>query len=243
LDDLAIITWMVPADALREHLPEGLEPLEWNSNSGPTSLISMVAFRDRGFRFNFCPIARLSGGQVNYRAYVRRGGLTGVWFFGTSLDHRLVGIPRTLWRMPWHRDRVAVAADWDGGQLHEWSLRADGDWGSARVLLRGRGDPGGGDGPFNPPVHGVDIGRDLAPVLVDPQRGWFRRTDGLLGRYSVSHPPMSLLRADVLLARTDVFSRLGLVPAEQAPVDARVTGRIRFDVHTPPRRVPGPSRG
>lgn len=233
LDDLAIVTWAVDPEVLAASLPDGFEPLTWPRAGTPVALVSMVAFRDRDFHFRFWPHTRLQCGQINYRAYVRHGGLTGVWFYGTSLDSRLVAVAQRLWRMPWHHDRIDVAAQWAGDRLTRMTVQANGPWGDADLDLTQAAGPVG-----SPPIPDLAMGRDLTDVLTDPVRGWFRRTDGRVGRYSVAHPPMLMSPATVGRARSAVFERLGLVTPDAAPLDARATRAIRFEVHTPPRQVP-----
>lgn len=235
LDDLVIVTWAVDPQLLAEQLPNGFEPLTWPRAGTPVALVSMVAFRDRDFHFRFWPYTRLQCGQINYRAYVRHRGLTGVWFFGTSLDSRLVAVAQRLWRMPWHHDRIDVAAQWQGDRLARMTVRANGPWGNADLDLVGAAGPVG-----SPPIPGLAMGQELTEVLTDPVRGWFRRTDGRVGRYSVAHAPMIMSPATVVTARSAVFERLGLIAPGVAPIDARATPAIRFDVHTPPTPLPPP---
>jgi hypothetical protein len=177
--------------------------------------VSAVPFLDRAFHFRAAPLPRLSCGQVNHRAYVvDRDGTTGVWFFGTSLDSRLVVIPRRLWRMPWHRERVRISLD-------EQSYRADvdGDFGGLRIRLRRTGEP-------------LDADR----AFLDPFVGWYPRTGGRepIGRYTVWHEPLALERCEVDLASVDLHQRLGLLGSGAMPVWAGVQATTTFDVHTPP---------
>lgn len=228
-------------------LPAGFVPLTWpwTGRSAPTSatglpheaaLVSMVAFTDRDFRFNFWPATSVACGQINYRAYVRHGGQTGVWFFHTSLDSRLVAVPRRLWGMPWHRDQVAVTARWrdPGPTLDFLEVAADGASGATRVRLSGVGRHPGVE-----PVPGLDLGGplEISDRYTDPTLGWFARPRGALRRYSVWHPRMRMVPARAVTARCALFERLGLIDADQKPVDARAIREVRFDVHTPPRRL------
>lgn len=232
LDDLAIVTWAVEPERLAQHLPAGWEPLGWKRSGTDVALVSMVSFRDRDFRFNFWPWTRLRCGQINYRAYVRHGDQTGVWFFGTSLDSRLVSVPKTLWKMPWHLDRIDVSSTWRGDRLDGMQVRARGAWGDADAELVAEGGPVG-----SPPMVGLTLGEDLSQVLVDPFVGWYGRTTGGVGSYSVAHAPMRMAPCRVLSARSAVFERLGLIEPNDHPIDARATRQIRFQIHTPPRRL------
>nr|BFE81370.1 hypothetical protein GCM10020093_039710 [Planobispora longispora] len=125
LDDFAIVSYRVSAEALGRLLPAGFAPMEFAFDGGAAAMVSAVAFRDRDFHFRFCPPAAISCGQINYRAYVTAGGEPGVWFFGTSLDHPVVAVPRLLWGMPWRRERIRITADWDAAPAR-WRLDGDG---------------------------------------------------------------------------------------------------------------------
>ena len=235
LDDLAIVSWAVPPDRLSAQLPPGFDPIVWSGPSGdPRSMISCVAFLDRDFRFQFWPWTQVRCGQVNYRAYVRHRGKAGVWFFGTSLDSSLVAIPRRLWRMPWHRDQVDVRAHWRRQRLDRYQARGSGPWAALQLDLTGAGEAPG----IHPiPSLGMTANAEISTIYTDPVQGWFRRTDGKIGAYSVWHPRMRMVPARVGTARCSLFERLGLIAAGAPPVDARVIREVRFEVHTPPGKL------
>jgi uncharacterized protein YqjF (DUF2071 family) len=224
--DFALLTWAVDPALVQPLLPDGFTV---DIRAG-AALISMVPFIDRRFRFRCLPFAPVTCGQVNYRTYVRHGGLSGVWFFGTSLDSVFVALPQVAWKMPWHRDRVTIASSWAGPSCESWELDASGQWGSAHVVLRGRSRPMAA-----PPGFGGDD--DVSLVLCDPFVGWYARKDGSgVGRYSVWHQPLALEDAEIDEARVDVFASLGLTTPGQPPDFAGVQRSVLFDVHTPPIR-------
>lgn len=241
LDDLAIVSWSLPPGRLAAVLPPGFEPISWPNTSGEArSLISCVAFRDRDFRFRFWPWTQVRCGQVNYRAYVRYRGQTGVWFFRTSLDSPLVVVPSRLWRMPWHRDQVTVSASWQGERLQSYRVTGAGPSGALEVHLTGTG---AAPGSHPIPALALTESADISDLYTDPVRGWFRRTDGGVGAYSVWHQRMRMVPAAVESARCSLFEHLGLIDAGDGPLDARVIRAVRFEVHTPPRRVVRPPVG
>ena len=212
LEDFAIIEWAVDPGRLKAQLPPGFEPEE---RSG-AAYVAMVAFRNHGFHFRGAPFVRLSCGQADYRTFVRHGGERGVWFFGGSLSSRLVRVAISLWKMPWHHDSIDIATSLENETCSHWRLAATGDWGAASVAL-------------------TTTGRafDEATPLV----GWYPRTDGGVGRYSVWHEPLQLREAVTDEARCDVFERLGLIDKDQQPIGAGVQRIIPFDVHTPPTNI------
>ena len=228
LDRFALVTYAVEPARLTRALPYGFVAEE----RAGTALISAVPFLDRDFRFRALPFAKVSCGQVNYRAYVTHGEQRGVYFFGTSLDSVWVHLPRVVWRMPWHRDRMQVDATWsdDDGRCTSYRLEAEGTWGTARLRAHGTGRRLPDPACFVDPV-------DCRAVLLDPFTGWYGRRNGRgLGRYSVWHEPLDLEEVVVDEARFQVFDDLDLVDHDQAPLAAGVQRSVAFDVHTPPVR-------
>lgn len=224
LDRFAIVTWAVEPERLAAILPAGFSPERFELDDGTqASLVSAVSFLDRDFRFRGAPFVRLSCGQVNHRAYVRRGGEPGVWFVGTSLDHVLVAIPRVLWRMPWHRERIEVEATWGEAGCTAMTVEVIGAWGAMDIELGG--EPATVPSALRSPLH------------TDPFVGWYPRLGGGIGRYTVWHEPIGLQAVSVHHARAQPFEALGVLDAGQPPVGALVSRTIDFDVHTPPRRI------
>ena len=181
LEDFAIISYRVPLDVIARHLPEGFEPEAFSFVDGTTAgLVSAVPFKDRDFHFRFAPKVAISCGQINYRAYVRRHGERGVWFFGTNLDHPLVTVPRTLWRMPWSRSRISISADWTDSRAR-WNMTAADSSGRSHCDLVET------TGPLQP-LDGFSSVDDMLAILTHPTTGWYRRLGGGIGRYSIWHP-------------------------------------------------------
>jgi hypothetical protein len=104
-------------------------------------------------------------------------------------------------------------------------FEADGNWGAATVALTSFGRPFGGGA------------SSVGATLVDPMIGWYPRSDGGIGRYSVWHEPLQLQEAVAEVARCDVFQRLGLIDTGQTPSGAGLQRRVEFDVHTPPAKI------
>ena len=153
-----------------------------------------------------------------------------MWFFGTSLDSVFVALPRYAWSMPWHRDRIAIEAHWDGPGPARLRLRAEGRWGSAEHELVDTGAP-------LECLDGFSDLDEMHTVLTDPVDGWYRRRDGRLGHYSVWHDALTVRPWQVVQARFLVLERLGLITPDTEAHSALVQRRVAFDVHTPPTRV------
>jgi len=227
-----MVSYRAPTDALAAVLPDGVEPDVFTFDDGSmASLVSAVPFLDRDFHFRFCPPVKVACGQVNYRAYVTFRGERGVWFFGTSLDSVFVALPRYAWQMPWHKDRIAIEASWDGDRCESWSFEATGAWGEGSCRMAATGEP----------LARLDGFADLdetVEVLTHPMVGWYQRRRGAIGRYSVWHEVLGVRPCRVDEARFTVFERLGLVEPDAPPHSAVVARTVHFDVHTPPTKMP-----
>lgn len=85
--DLAFLHWKVPADALRVHLPSGLELDTYDGDAW----LGIVPFRMEGVRFRGLPPIPTASTfpELNVRTYVRAGGRAGVWFLSLDAGSRL----------------------------------------------------------------------------------------------------------------------------------------------------------
>jgi hypothetical protein len=84
---------------------------------------------------------------------------------------------------------------------------------------------------------GLDARGQSTETLADPLLGWYPRRDGGVGRYSVWHEPLQMQEARADVTRCEVFERLGLIDADQPPSSAGLQRKVRFDVHTPPKKI------
>ena len=230
LEDLAVVTWAVPLPALASLLPAEVSPRSFtlsrhgDEGSGEVGLASLVAYRYRNFRFRGLPFARVAARQVHVRAHVQLGGEDGVWFFSTSLDHPFVFLPKGLWAMPWHRDRIQEEAVWEGEVLQREEVAVEGTR-ALRLRLGG-------------PAAGPLLAHDLVHEVVHPAVGWWQRTRGAgLGCLRVGHTTAEPSPVGVQEASCALLEGLGLVEPGAWPLNALAARSAAIEVHTPPRRV------
>ena len=113
LEDLVIVTWAPPVDALTRLLPRGLRP--WSRDG--RGRLSAVLFRNRGLRPVFPGIPRLDCFQMNLRTYVldaATGRPGAVFFHGLYLSKAwLAGLSSAVFRVPfdWLPLRLSVRRD------------------------------------------------------------------------------------------------------------------------------------
>jgi hypothetical protein len=226
--DFAIVTFTVDPGALRALLPGDVVPDVFTLSSGtPAAFVSAVSFRARRFHLRALAWPRASFPQTNYRAYVRVRGERGVWFLGTSLGSALAVLPRRLWGLPWHRDRIALEADWQGERCLRYSLRTDG-WGEAELETVGRDQ--------DERLDGFTDEHQAREVLTHPLIGYFPRSDGQRVKVTVWHPPLAPRQGDARRARFAVFERAGLVQPGQAPHSVLLQRETQFVTFLPPKR-------
>jgi uncharacterized protein YqjF (DUF2071 family) len=107
-DDLLFAHWRLPVEALRPHVPRGLE-LDTHEGS---AWLGITPFRVSGLRLRgMPPLPRLSSFlELNVRTYVTFGDRPGIWFFSLDASSSLaVEAARRLYRLPYFRARIVAA--------------------------------------------------------------------------------------------------------------------------------------
>jgi uncharacterized protein len=136
-DELLFAHWRAPADALRSHLPDGLE-LDLFEDA---AWIGVTPFRVTGLRARGLPPLPLVSSflEVNTRTYVTAGGKPGIWFFSLDAESDLaVEAARRFYKLPYFR--ADMRSDWRDGRLRYESTRRGGGRGALRVGYRPIGD-------------------------------------------------------------------------------------------------------
>jgi len=237
LQHLVIVTYWVDPFSLRKHLHPRFEPVCLAVEGGPRrALVSVVTFLDHDFRFVALPWFKRSFGQTNYRAYVEdtQTGEQAAWFFGTCLDSISVAVPRYLWRLPWHRARMAFDCRYDQatGRYSTFSVRTHSRWAPAQLVIEDSGKP---------PAHlsGVSNLEAGLVLLTHPMRGYFFRQDGALGSYMIWHDRAKPTLGGLREASYPLLQRLEL--AQEGDRDSvhsvLIQPSIDFTIYLPPSRV------
>jgi uncharacterized protein len=136
-DELLFAHWRAPADALRSHLPEGLELDLFEDEAW----IGVTPFRVTGLRARGLPPLPLISSflEVNTRTYVTAGGKPGIWFFSLDAESDLaVQAARRVYKLPYFR--ADMRAYWRDGRLRYESTRRGGGRAALRVGYRPIGD-------------------------------------------------------------------------------------------------------
>lgn len=235
LRHFALITYALPAERLRPHIPERFEIQTFPIGGRDLALMSAVPFLDEDFTFyRIAPFIRWTFAQTNYRVYGidRKTGEPCVWFFGTTLGGWPVHAARALWRIPWHYARYEVDCRFDeaAGRYEKFRFAHRSKWADAEMALEHTGEP----------MELLPGFTDLAEqklILTHPVTGYFYRTDGRVGTYSVWHEEIPLTTGAPKQLYFSLYERLGLLSREemQQPHSVLICPQIQFDVHLPPR--------
>lgn len=186
-EQLLFAHWRVPIEALRAHLPPGLEV----DTFGGEAYVGITPFRVTGLRLRGLPPLPLVSSflEVNCRTYVSLGGeKPGIWFFSLDASSRLaVEGARRLYRLPYFRASMTGPPSFS-------SVRVEG--GADRVLeatYRPAGDPA----PAEPAT--------LENFLTERYCLYTADATGALHRAEIHHPPWLLAAAHAAIRRNSLL--------------------------------------
>lgn len=198
--DLLFAHWRVPEEALRVHLPPGLE-LDLREDS---AWLGVVPFRMSGIRpRGLPPLPGLSAfPELNLRTYVIRDGRPGVWFFSLDATQPLaVRFARRAFHLPYMDAVMACEAEGDGIRYRSRRMHRD----EPPAEFRGRYGPAG-------PAFEAAPG-SLDHWLTERYSLYAVDGDGRLHRGDIHHRPWPLQPAWAELELNSVAAPLGLALA------------------------------
>ena len=222
LRDLLVLTYAVPAEAVRPHLPENLplDMLPSLEGERMAFIQTTCAFHEKA-RWSVLP--EKAGGQsfhqITYRVLTRREGRRGAFALRTyvSSDEGRAAQRAISRDADFARFNIYIAGDPARATYDSYGLRAQGDVGKTQIEARAL--PGPIAMPF--PFGSVD---ELATFLVDRPDNYFRASApksgiGLLtqeyGPLTKPSPPVALELTET--ARLTLWTGLDLFPATDPP--------------------------
>jgi len=122
-ESLLFLHWRVPVEALRPHIPAGLEIDTFEGEAW----VGLVPFAMKDVRLKHLPAVPGTANflETNLRTYVHHQGVPGVWFFSLDAAAWLpVQIARAVWKLPYHHARMAMSRDPDGVVAYTTERRA-----------------------------------------------------------------------------------------------------------------------
>ena len=96
-----------------------------------------------------------------------------------------------------------------------------------------------------PLLPGFETLEQQVTHLTHPVQGWYWRTDERVGTYTIWHDRLELTGAQATRCRFALYERLEIATREElaAPHSALICPETYFEIHMPPRVVPGLRRG
>ena len=213
--DLGLVTWQIPAEVLRPHLPPGLEPDSLATDPEGVAYVSFVAFRflDTKVKGIAVPL-HTDFPEVNLRAYVRE--TTGQRRRGVTFIAELVPKPAIAMvaNLLYHEHYRAVTMDCNVDEVGEFRrMRVNIELGErthAMTLLGHRA-------PVMPAAESTEH------FFKEHEWGFGRDGDGELVVYRVHHPqwqvyPTSLDRLELAVDFGELYGEPWGVLDQLAPV-------------------------
>ncbi|MCI0573315.1 MAG: DUF2071 domain-containing protein [Myxococcaceae bacterium] len=205
--ELLFLHWRVPAAVLQPLLPPELTVDTFEGDA----YVGLVPFTMKGVRPVWAPaLPGLSAfHETNVRTYVHLGGREpGVWFFSLDAASSVaVALARSLWFLPYHRARMALAREPDGTIGYVTERR----WpGPLPATCRVRYRPVGEVRPAEPGT--------LEHFLVERYLLYARDRSGRLRVGRVHHRPYPLQGAVVLTLEESLLTAAGLRRGEEPPL-------------------------
>jgi uncharacterized protein YqjF (DUF2071 family) len=186
--------WPVPLSELRPLVPPELELDDFDGSGW----VSVTPFVLKGLRIRYLP--HIPGAddfpEMNFRTYVRVGGVPGIWFFSLDAASRLaVSGARTFYRLPYKNARMHVRSI--RGGIEYRSRRLDG-----RAVLQARYRP------IGPSFHAAP--GTLEYFLTERYALYVVLRDRTIIRGDIHHPPWDLQPAEATFVQNTVAEAEGV---------------------------------
>jgi uncharacterized protein YqjF (DUF2071 family) len=238
---LLFLHWPMPAEPLRERLPEGLELDLYQGQAW----IGVIPFTMWGVRTTFFPPVPgiRSFHELNVRTYVRGGGVPGVWFFSLDASSPLaVYAARLTYHLPYYSANMSL--EQRDGAIHYRSERTHRNAPEARFRATWTcGEPLPESRPGS-----------LEHFLTE-RYCLYSEHRGKIFRGRIHHPPWPLRRANVESVESTMVEALGLptpegeplmhhadeVAVEIWPLESRAVAGRRLGLRDPSGSTPVPS--
>ncbi len=240
LKNFALINYALPKSRLERHIPaQHFDIPEFEIGGKKMALMSVVPFYDEDFRFvNICPFLKFGFPQTNFRVYVinKKTNEHVAWFLGTTLGSPLVKISQLFWKLPWHFARYDFKCQFNAAEnrFQKYNVEFTSDWCQASLEIEDTGHP-------IDTVEGFSSFDEMMLILTHPVEGYFFRTDGKVGTYSIWHEEMTLTKAHSKHLYFSLFEKLGLLSKEEmnSPHSIFVCPEIGFKILLPPKEQLG----
>lgn len=216
--ELLFLHWKFPPDTIQRLLPEGLEVDTFDGDT----FVGVVPFTMRDVSPWWAPsVPGISNfHELNVRTYVRRNGVSGVWFLSLDAAASLaVMIARTFWHLPYHRASMTMTRD--GERMSYESRRL---WPGPR--------PAAFDAVYRVgTARGTAVPGTVEHFLLERYVLFARQRDGSLWTGRVHHEPYPFHDAEVLELGQTMTLANGLGACDSRPLFAHYSPGVDVDVY------------
>ena len=194
---LLMLSYEVEPDALRPHVPKGVELDAWEGKT----FVSMVGFLFQRTRVMGVPAPlHTDFEEVNLRFYVRRhapdGWRRGVVFIKEIVPRRLIAaVARARYNEPYSAMPMRHRVETEGSGLVEYAWRYRGEWNAMRAVTTGA--------PLSP------LENSKEEFITEHYYGYTAQRDGGCAEYKVEHPRWNVWQAKEADLKCDVASLYG----------------------------------
>lgn len=234
LAHFALISYAVPVDKIRHHIPKPFKLWSFNKNGTDYALISAVPFMDKDFSFyRFAKAIKFKFFQTNFRTYIinQETNEYSAWFFGTTLGSITNLVPKIFWQMPWEYGRYKFEYNLENDIYSKYQMSFSSKQGNGIVDIQS-------DTKKMKLLDGFDTIEQQRFILTHPTKGYYQIGKDI-GTYQIWHPEMNLWQGKSKSLYFEIYERLNFLTKEemQTPHSVLITPEIEFDILLPPGKL------
>ncbi|HEY7875001.1 MAG TPA: DUF2071 domain-containing protein, partial [Actinomycetota bacterium] len=228
VEDFALLTYRVPAERVREHLPE-VYTLQTHEHDGEElCFVTTTCFRNRDFRPTATSVPRHTFYESTYRTYVDFGGLHGVYFLGRYLETAPAYLAQRAIARDTFKADFDVRIDKDENGYRRFECHATGPSGETSFSVTATDEPAAKE-PWT-------SGEEHAQFLTFRPIGCFTSSVGLQMRGRVDHARMHPWEGRLNgTPKLELWEKLGILSRREAtePYSVLITEGTRFFLYPP----------
>ena len=228
VQDFALITYRVPADRVREHLPEVFSLQTHHAGGVEWCFITTTCFLNGDFRPTATAHPRHTFFESTYRTYIDYQGLHAVYFMGRYLETWPSYISQRPVARDTYRADFEVHVDRDSGGYRSYRCRATSAAGNTDFSVTATDSP--------PPLPPWTTGEEHGQFLTFRPIGCFTSSVGNQMRGRVDHARLRPWSGHVTAPpRLDFWERHEILTREEAaePYSVLVDRGTRFFLYPP----------
>ena len=226
--NFALVTYAVPADRVSTHLPEPyLLETVLDGEGAERCLVSATSFCNRDFRSSALPYPRLTFDESTFRTYVTHRDRRGVYFIRRFLSKTLAFLPQRLFEMKAALGDFDVDSEVEPAGYDRYSFAVRSRDVTNGFVIRAHEEPA--------PRYPFETGEELVDHITYRLHGFFTSSIGRQGHMPVSHRRMTPWSGELVSARFDTWSELGILEPDEVsnPYSVLVEPIVNFRLHPP----------